>query len=477
MLRRTIAALAIALIAHQAIAQNGEAKSQLINVFGKNVTEKKAQPNENQTEVKKEAKVAPVTTIAQTPKPTAVQPSASATDSISIPRKSAQTASPVLLFPDNENAILVADLNYSEAIRRLNDEIAALKRKKLSTSDAESLLHYAKNGQAYLKGTDHVLIIDSVVVDKQTVLNHYNQNPELGQFYYLVDKNFTVCYQTERGNKVYTSLPDSDGVLRLTVFNNDKEGLSYPATLTGMDTYGDENYPFMMPDGLTLYFSARSSEGLGNYDLYVTRLDDGNHFFKAENLGFPYNSYANDYLMVIDESYNVGMFASDRYQPADKVCLYYFVPNKSRQPYDYETDDHELIRHASSLRSISTTQGNDQALKAGQRQLSLMRQSARQAQVRHDFEFVVNDNTVLYTLDDFKNANARKLAEQWLQKKKNLSALEQQLDDLRNEYHASNAQKREEMKAKIEGLEDRTSQLRTEVHEAEKGIRSLIIEH
>ena len=474
MLRRTIAALAITLIAGQAIAQNGEEKSQLINVFGKNVTEKKAQPNEKQTEVKKEGKVAPVTTVAPTPKPVTAQPSVSATDSTAIPRKTDQSASPVLLFPDNENAILVANLRYSEAIRRLNDEIATLKRKKLSTSDAEFLLHYAKNGQAYLKGTDHVLIIDSLVVDKKNLLNHYNQNPELGSFYFLVDKDFTVCYQTERGNKVYTAVPDSDGVLRLTVYNNDKEGLSYPATLTGMDTEGDQNYPFMMPDGLTLYFSARSDEGLGNYDLYVTRLDDGNHFFKAENLGFPYNSYANDYLLVIDESFNIGMFASDRYQPADKVCLYYFVPNKSRQPYDYETDDHELICQASSLRSIATTQGNDQALKAGQRQLSKMRQSARQGQKRHDFEFVVNDNTVLYTLDDFKNANARKLAEQWLQKKKNLASLEQQLDDLRNEYHASNAQKRNELKAKIEGLESRIPQLRTEVHEAEKEVRKTI---
>lgn len=471
MLRRTIAALTITLITSQVIAQNGEEKSQLINVFGKNVTEKKAQPNVKQTEVKKEAKVAPVPTAAPTPKPTAIQPSGSATDSTSIPKKPDQSTAPVLLFPDNENALLIANLRYDEAIRRLNDEIASLKRKKQSTTDAEWLLHYAKNGQSFIKGTDQVLVIDSIVVDKKNLLNHYNLNPELGVFYYQVEQNFSVCYQTERGNKVYTSLPDSDGVLQLTVFNNDEGGLSYPSTLTGMETDGDQNYPFMMPDGQTLYFSARSNQGLGNYDLYVTRLDDGHHFFKAENLGFPYNSYANDYLMVIDETYNLGMFASDRYQPADKVCLYFFVPNKSRLPFDYENDDHELIRQASSLRSISTTQGNEAALKEGQRQLALLRQSVRQGKILHEFEFVVNDNLVLYSLDQFTNANARKLAEQWLQKKKNLSSLESQLDDLRDEYHAANTQKKNELKAKIEGLEGRIPQLRTEVHEAEKEIR------
>ncbi len=471
MLRRTIATLAITLISCHVIAQNGEDNAHLINVFGKNVTEKKAA-------VEKKAEV-PNTPSSEkvhvSPKPKSVSfQSHSNIDSTSIPKMPVQSDNPVLLYPEDENAQMVANLRYDDAIRRLNDEIASLRRKKQSTTDAECLLRYAKNGQSYMKGTDQVLVIDSIVVDKKSLLNHYNLNPDLGSFYYQVEQDFSVCYQTERGNKVYTSLPDSDGVLQLTVFNNDEGGLSYPSTLTGMETDGDQNYPFMMPDGQTLYFSARSSQGLGNYDLYVTRLDDGHHFFKAENLGFPYNSYANDYLMVIDETYNIGMFASDRYQPTNKVCLYFFVPNKSRQAYDYETEDHELIRQASSLRSISTTQGDASALKSGQRQLSLMRQSVRQNLVRHDFEFVVNDNLTLYSLDDFTNANGRKLAEQWLQKKKNLESLESQLDDLRMDYHLSNEQKRGELKAKIEGLEGRIPQLRVEVHEVEKEIRRVL---
>lgn len=454
MISRSIAILALALMTSGVHGQNGEEKSQLINVFGTNVTQKKAQP-----------------TVPPPPPPTATV----LKDSVAAPEPPA--AYPHLRTINDDNTSLVTQLHYDEAIRRLNDEITNLKRKKFATADAETLLLYAKNGQSLIKGTDHVLIIDSLVVDKESLLDQYNLNPEIGSFYYQPGNQETLCYKTERGNKVYTALPDSDGVLQLTVFNNDESGLSFPSTLTGMETDGDQNYPFMMADGQTLYFSARSRQGLGNYDIFVTRLDDGHEFFKAENLGFPYNSYANDYLMVIDETYNIGMFASDRYQPQDKVCLYFFVPNKSRMPYDWESEDHELIRQASSLRSISVTQGDATALKAGQRHLASMLQSAQQSRVHRDFEFVVNDQLVVYRLEDFKNGQARQLAEQWLQKKKNLESLEQQLDDLRMAYHEGNAQKRNDLKSKIEGLESRIPQLRAEIHKTEKGIRLLNIEH
>ena len=56
-------------------------------------------------------------------------------------------------------------------------------------------------------------------------------------------------------------------------------------------------------------------------------------------MGFPFNSYANDYMLVIDETCNVGWFASDRYQPEGKVCIYTFIPNESRNPYDYENTE------------------------------------------------------------------------------------------------------------------------------------------
>ena len=95
------------------------------------------------------------------------------------------------------------------------------------------------------------------------------------------------------------------------------------------------NYPFMLSDGQTLYFAAKNEESLGGYDIYMTRYDnDERKYLAPENLGMPFNSPANDYLLVIDEFNNLGGFASDRNQPADSVCLYTFIPNESRRTYE-----------------------------------------------------------------------------------------------------------------------------------------------
>lgn len=47
--------------------------------------------------------------------------------------------------------------------------------------------------------------------------------------------------------------------------------------------------PFLLEDGMTLFFARRSPAGLGGYDLYMTRLtEQGNSFFEPTLLGMPY---------------------------------------------------------------------------------------------------------------------------------------------------------------------------------------------
>ena len=60
-------------------------------------------------------------------------------------------------------------------------------------------------------------------------------------------------------------------------------------------------------------------------------------------------------MYAIDEFNNIGWFASDRYQPDNKVCIYVFVPNSSKEVYNYESTDEQIIINAASLRSIHTT--------------------------------------------------------------------------------------------------------------------------
>ena len=79
------------------------------------------------------------------------------------------------------------------------------------------------------------------------------------------------------------------------------------SSLNGLtERNGQQDYPFMLSDGTTLYFAENGEESLGGYDLFVTRYSSSSHeYLKPENLGMPFNSPYNDYMLVIDEPNNL----------------------------------------------------------------------------------------------------------------------------------------------------------------------------
>ena len=183
-----------------------------------------------------------------------------------------------------------------------------------------------------LEATQRIVFIDSVVVDKKNFLSSYSLNSESGkvlaynEFFHSEDQPYSTVYQNQLGNKCYFS---ENGRL----YTSDMLGSNWsePVELEGIGAFRRTNYPFMMADGTTLYFSAIGPEGLGGLDIYVTRFDSSTGtFLKAENIGMPFNSEANDYMYVIDEIDSIGFFATDRRQPEGKVCIYSFIPNQSR---------------------------------------------------------------------------------------------------------------------------------------------------
>lgn len=92
------------------------------------------------------------------------------------------------------------------------------------------------------------------------------------------------------------------------------------------------NYPYVLTDGATIYYAADGENSIGGYDIFVTRYNTNtNTYLTPENVGMPFNSPYNDYMFAIDEFNNLGWFASDRYQPEGKVCIYVFIPNSSKR--------------------------------------------------------------------------------------------------------------------------------------------------
>lgn len=366
-------------------------------------------------------------------------------------------------------------LKFDDAISSIEKKITQAKRKKESTANLEHMLDICNDGENRMEGTDHVIIVDSVVMDKHSFLSAYPIADDKGRLT-MSQNGEMVQYEAQLNGMVlspkYIDEPNGKrmiGIVRSFV----DDGAEHATTIEGLDVDGDINYPYLLPDGQRFYFAARSSDGCGNYDLYATRYDnDSKRFYRAENMGYPYNSYANDYMLVIDEENNLGWFASDRYQPNGKVCIYTFIPNSTRHTLNSESLDPSQIRLEASLHSIAAlakTYSEDESnQKAAALQRILQMKQDFSNSSNREFVFVLNNSRTCYSINDFKSPEAKSLCSEWVQKNKNISTLKSQLSSLRSQSPLQ--------KAKILNHESRILELKEEINSLAKAIRRAELE-
>ncbi len=78
-----------------------------------------------------------------------------------------------------------------------------------------------------------------------------------------------------------------------------------------INTVGDEDAPFITPDGKHLYFSSTGHNSLGGYDIFVSEKDEYGSWGEAQNLGYPINTIYDDiFFYPVDSA--TAYFASNR---------------------------------------------------------------------------------------------------------------------------------------------------------------------
>lgn len=345
---------------------------------------------------------------------------------------------------------------------------------KVETPDPADVLY-----ESMLSSTARILFVDSVVTDKKDFLNKIPLNSEsgrIGGYDALLGTSgnaSSYAYINEFGNKMYFSRSEKNGHSRL--YSSDKLNGQWTNNMLITD-FGDDfediNYPFMMSDGVTLYFSAKSKNGLGGYDIYVTMYDaDSARFYKPENIGLPYNSKANDYYCIIDEFDEIGWLVTDRNQPDGKVCIYTFVPSSLRDVYDENIEGEAKVRSLAEIRSIRDTWKDNVALNAARQRLQRLMTRNGEGYVT-DMAFVVNDNTVYTGPDDFKSATNRERFAKLCAMKKDCSEMEQRLESYRYQYSFGTAEMKRKLAGQIKSLEQQLEKLCLSVSVLEKDIRN-----
>ncbi len=344
---------------------------------------------------------------------------------------------------------------------------------------AEKVKHELK----FYKRVEKVIFVDSLIVAKESLLTSYSLGPESGNIGTTKDmvgstkgKDCTA-FRTEMRDKIYYSDMNAEGDLQLYMSYKMLDNWSHPSPLNGLPE-GNNNYPYMLSDGVTFYFANNNPSGVGGYDLYVTRYNpDTDRFLVAENLGMPFNSSANDYMMAIDEVNNLGWFATDRNQPADSVCIYIFIPTTEKQYHTYSQAAFTDIAKAASIHSIVATQTNAEAVKKAKQTLFKLKLSLQQKEKERDFTFIIDDFTDYHSLDDFKNPEARQLYISWGDKQKQLQTLGKQLEEKRTRYTQSSSSERRMMTNDLLHMEQVYEKLEREVIEMPINIRNIEINY
>ena len=302
--------------------------------------------------------------------------------------------------------------------------------------------------------TQQIVIIDSIVTDKDRFLSQYRLSSETGtltttgQFF---SKSLSgYAFLNEMGNKVYFSHTDGSGFQRL--YTSDKLGNAWGEStpLKGLsEGFTDTDYPFMMNDGITFYFSAQGEESIGGYDIFFTRYDSrSGAFLKPENIGI---------------------------QPEGKVCVYIFILPETRRSYDPLKYTEQQIRDFADITRIADTWGNGNERRAALDRLKAIgttdaRPAAETASATNT-AIVINDRLTYASVKDFRSPAAANHYRELLKARERQATIEADLQKTRDRYARADEDGRRLLREVILHNEEQALLLRNSIHTLEKQIR------
>lgn len=319
-------------------------------------------------------------------------------------------------------------------------------KKKAQSDDTDfsskynTFTHQLSSARNFLGRVEKVVVIDSITVPRHEFFKAYRLPVSAG---FLGDAT-ALPYSVDDVDYVFTneaedyklwSQPDSIGRLQLVESSLLTDGKWSEATPLDDELAEDSDaiFPFMMADGVTLYYADNGENSIGGYDIMIAKRDaaDGT-FLQPSNLGFPYNSPFDDYLLAIDEYNGVGWWATDRNQLEDELTIYVFTVSDIRQ--NYPSDQENIIGFA-RIDDYIATQPEDadyDELLAAIREIDPTERTKK-----HEFDLPASNSRKFYRYDDLPSIEAKAAMKRYLAAKEELDNSENDLRNLRMKYHQS----------------------------------------
>ena len=232
---------------------------------------------------------------------------------------------------------------------------------------------------------------------------------------------------------------------------------------------GNARNPFLLADGLTLYYSSNGDGSMGGYDLFVATKDPvSGEYRQPIGLGYPFNSPFNEYMIAIDEENGIGWWVTDRNRLDGQVSIYIFKTNDIRK--NYKMDEEEDIISLATLSDITIAQNPETDYASILKGIDERNKVTVQT-TQSDFVFPLPGGRIARHISDFSSANAKRSMQQYLEAQKENSELERKLTALRKQYHkgATAALKNQilDMEKKRDWQAERLKKMRNNIISAE----------
>ena len=345
------------------------------------------------------------------------------------------------------NAFNAYDFDTAEELldkyvsKRKRDQIAADRiedpyRTGVTIDRTDDLRRRIDLGRNMLERVEKIVIIDTLTVDRYDFFRHFRLNPASGSLNEalsvqglpaeIAETALDPVYITEDGDAMMWGNTDDDdnspaGKSTMSETSRLADGswasprsLFDRAGIFADDIPGQLYSPYIMPDGVTLYFAADGPQSLGGLDIFIARRENSGSFLQPSNIGMPYNSPANDFMMAIDEVTGAGWWASDRDTDDDHVKIYVFKPSDLRVNYDVDTDNlpaYAMLREFENADEATHTAFTEAVNHA----------SHSNASGHNGFQFAMPDGRIITKASDFRSPDARGLISDWNEAKRRLN--------------------------------------------------------
>lgn len=337
-----------------------------------------------------------------------------------------------------------------------------LKRKAKKEEDpaVETEKNVAANALQYLNRVEKIVILDSISVPRDGFFSSYKLPKASGRIIFPEDTPFpntvagTTAFVNEGNNYMLWAMADTTGNARLAESIRLTGGeWQHPEFTDSTINIGNMDFPFMMPDGTTLYFAAKGEQSIGGYDIFIaTRDPSDNTYLQPQNLGMPYNSPYDDFMMAVDEQNNVGWWATDRNSPGGDITIYLFIPNEMRE--NYSVEDCDNIADKAKITDYKATWPDDADFN---NILETVRAIDPNAVEKPKFYFPLGNGKAITDIEEFCS-EARSLYDSYAEAMNNLEQAENELRNLRKQFHSTHSKS---IAKEIISLENNREQLRT----------------